>query len=362
MRIAFVFPTSHPVIGGIETYMKKLAEEYSAAGNDVAVFTSADKNFFGYPLPSKRVVQKIIDWRPDIIHLNLPHPYCTAVSWFIRRYHIPLVATYHGHANPKSFLKKIIAGLDCRLYRFFYQQIIVTTETYKKKVAVFFPRKRICVIPPGVDEIFMQQTETKSSARQKLAIPDNQNLRILQHQKTVLFVGAMDDSHLYKGIPVLLECAKLTPDIQYILIGGGSKKSAYHKMAGILRLQNTTFINPLSPKDLHLYYTAADILVLPSVSSSEGFGLVLIEAMACGTPVITTDKAGSSNVIEKAKAGLIVKAGSSDSLKQGIEKILSDQTLAHTLSRNGRALAKTLTWRRAAAATLQVYEQLITKK
>jgi glycosyltransferase involved in cell wall biosynthesis len=386
MKIALVFPTFYPTIGGIETYIHKLAEEFVKLGHEVAVFTSDNyysdrlpsdhfrekdpsknssviylpsKKFLGYVVPRKESLKQITAWGPDIIHLNLPHPYCTVLALQMRKSGIPLIATYHGHVNPKSIFKLLAARLEVQLYRFFYKQIIVTTEFYKNKLAPFFPKKKILVIPPGVDNIFSGNRLSRAEARKELHFPHGQSNQSVQ--KAVLFVGAMDDSHLYKGISVLLKCAALTPGIKYILIGGGAKKPDYLKMADKLNLKNCEFIEPVQHEKLPLYYKAADVFVLPSINSSEGFGLVLLEAMCCGTPVITTNRTGSSSLIAQAEAGLVAKAGSTQSLKQCIEKILNNTILGAKLVKNGHRLTQSMTWHMAAQKTIHVYEQSLPK-
>jgi glycosyltransferase involved in cell wall biosynthesis len=372
MKIAIIYPRFFPNPGGIEMYMHHLAEELTTLGHKVAVFTSEPlyheispnryeingkeyevyylhtRKFFGYDIPSESGISAIGDFHPDVIHINSPHPYCTIAALKLRKTGIPVIATYHGHANPASFIKKIGVLADRFLYRFFCKNVIVTSDYYKKETSKFFPSKKIHVIPPGVDPIYFQQNPTRKEAREQL--------KLEQKEKIVLFAGAMDKSHYYKGVPVLLKCARLSPNLRYLLIGGGDKKKEYMQIAKNWEMQNVVFINPVSETDLRSYYRAADVLVLPSTSNSEGFGMVLTEAMACETPVVTTDKVGSATLLNKAGAAVIVQSGDAKKLKTGIISVLSDKNLRGALVKNGHALAKKLSWPAAAKETEKIYQ------
>jgi glycosyltransferase involved in cell wall biosynthesis len=372
MKIALIYPRFFPNPGGIETYTRHLAEEMTLLGHEVAVFNSEPlyhnispnqyeiegkeykvyflhtRKFFGYEIPDKNSFTAIARFNPDIIHISSPHPYSTLTAFSLRKLHRPIIATYHGHANPKSAIKKIGTFFDRVFYRFICRSIIVTSDHYKKEAGKFFPVKKIHVIPLGVEAAYFKDHLTKKDAREQLSLP--------QKDKTVLFVGGMDKAHYYKGIPVLLKCASMTPDINYLLIGSGDEKPAYMHLAESLKLKNIKFLDTVSTTELHVHYHAADLLVLPSVSNSEGFGMVLTEAMACGTPVITTDKTGSASLIKKSRAGLVVKSNDAKSLKEGIISVLSNQKLRQSLIKNGFNLASKMDWRKTAQETIKIYE------
>jgi glycosyltransferase involved in cell wall biosynthesis len=373
MKIALIYPSFFPTTGGIETYTKHLAEQMTMLGHKVAIFTSEPlyheispnryeingkeyevyylhtRKFFGYKIPTKEAIKSITKFAPDIIHINSPHPYCTITALALCKTH-PIIATYHGHATPKSFVKKIGVLADRLLYRTFCENIIVTSEYYKKRVTAFCPQNKIKVIPPGVDQTYLKKDPSRQTARARFNIPKN--------EKVILFVGGMDKAHYYKGIPTLLKCARRTPDYNYILVGEGSEKHKFIKMAEKLKLKNVTFAKNVSLTDLHAYYRAADVLTLPSTSNAEGFGLVLLEAMACGTPVITTDKVGSASLLQKNKTAIIVKSNNAKSLKTGIISVLTNKKLRENLIKNGTNLAKTMNWSKTTAATIKLYEHV----
>ena len=408
MRIALVYHRFHPNPGGVETYVRKLAEQYAASGHRAAVFTSEPyyssdlrsgktphdqnflntrenrqatgdpeilrtqkdgirvpggsaktagyevhyirtKTFLGYPLPLKKDLALLEKFNPDIIHVNSPHPYSTSFAFHSRKLKKPVITTYHGHANPANRFKKAASVMEHHLYRLLFKLLIVTSDYYKNEVSAFYPPAKISTVPLGIDPAFGNCALTRREARDALDIGHN--------RKIVLFVGAMDAAHYYKGLNYLLECAARTPDIEYLVVGSGAEKPYFEKNGAAM--SNVTFCGFVEDDKLPLFYRAADCLALPSTSNSEGFGLVLLEAMASGTPVITTGATGSAGLIRSSGAGLIVKAKDTHSLKEGIIKILGDGVLRSELVANGLALAKPLTWANTARKTLQIYDKLI---
>lgn len=250
------------------------------------------------------------------------------------------VLTYHAHVNPRNPLIHFIAFLERRFYHFLFDQIIVTSEYYKKEVSHFFPKGKITVIPPGVDSIF------KSSRLEPLR-------KFFHHKPHILFVGALDTNHRYKGLDILLTCAALTPGYKYTIIGDGNRKN--HFMRKARHVENIQFLGYIPDNKLLHHYQSSNLFVLPSTSNSEGFGIVLLEAMACGVPTLTTHKVGSSELLRQKKASYIVQAGNPHALKQGIETVLNDKDLQNQLTAHGTKLAMSLTWPHITSETLKTY-------
>ncbi len=120
---------------------------------------------------------------------------------------------------------------------------------------------------------------------------------------TVLFVGGMDPAHHFKGIPVLLKAlARLTGQefpVQALFVGDGSLRESFELQArGMGISQTVRFVGRVSDEDLPAYYNAADVTILPSIHRGEAFGMVLLESMASGVPVIASDLPGVRTVAE----------------------------------------------------------------
>lgn len=356
MKISFVYPSFDPLQGGVENYIKHLANHYHQQNHDVAVFigdqekikqpypvyNTKTRSIFGYRIPKRRRLHRLKQSESDVIHYNGPHPFTTAAAFYMRKLKTKRILTYHAHVNPRNPFIHFIAFLERQLYRWLFDQVIVTNEYYKREVSKFFPKEKIAVIPPGVDDIF------KSSKLEPLK-------RFLHRKPHILFVGALDNNHRYKGVDVLLKCAALTPKYKYTIIGDGDRKKHFiHKAR---HLENVHFLGHLPDNKLLHQYQSAHLFVLPSTSNSEGFGIVLLEAMACGVPTLTTHSVGSSEFLRKKKASHIVKSKDARALKKGIETILNDKDLQNQLTAHGTKLAKTLHWPHVAAETVKTYLQ-----
>lgn len=355
MKIAFIYESFYPLHGGVENYIRHLADRYAEEKHEVSVFVS-DQNpksslpysvqniktwrFFGYRLPKRRWLSRLKDFQPDILHYNGPHPFATAAAFSMRKLKAKRIFTYHAPVNPSNPLIRFIAFVEKQFYRFLFDRIIVTTEKTKHDISRFFPKEKIVVIPPGVDERF------KSSRLEPLK-------KFLHRKPRILFVGMLDSNHRYKGMDVLLKCAALTPDYHYVIVGDGDRKEHFVKKAG--HLENIEFLGNIPDNKLQQQYQSAHLFILPSTSSSEGFGIVLLEAMACGVPTITTHKVGSSELLRQKKASYIVKAGDPVALKAGIETVLNDQHLQNQLTAYGTKMARSLTWPHIASETLKAY-------
>lgn len=356
MKIAFVYPSFPPANGGVENYIKHLADRYHEQNHDIAIFMTdreekkikqpypvyktKTRNIFGYRIPKRRRLHRLQQFEPDVIHYNGPHPFTTAAAFYMRKLKTKRVLTYHAHVNPQNPFIRFIAFFERQFYRWFFDQIIVTSEYYKHEVSKFFPKEKITIIPPGVNDIF------KSSTLEPLK-------KFFHRKPTILFVGALDNNHRYKGVDVLLKCAALTPDYKYTIIGDGKRKK--HFMHKARHHENVQFLGYVPDNKLVHYYQSANLFILPSTSNSEGFGTVLLEAMACGVPTLTTHKVGSSDFLRKKKASYIVKSNNQHSLKKGIETVLNDKELQNQLTAHGTKMAKSLTWPYIASETIKTY-------
>jgi glycosyltransferase involved in cell wall biosynthesis len=125
-----------------------------------------------------------------------------------------------------------------------------------------------------------------------------------------------------------------------VIVGEGPEKSNLISQISKLKLENEIFLLPFQPEEeLINFYHACDVFVLPSIFKSEAFGLVLIEAMACGKPVISTELGtGTSFVNRDGVTGFVVPPRNAKALAEAINKILSDKELAQKFGKNAENL------------------------
>jgi glycosyltransferase involved in cell wall biosynthesis len=183
----------------------------------------------------------------------------------------------------------------------------------------------------------------------------------------VLFVGALTKWHSYKGLDVLLKAFALAkgrdPGIRLLIVGEGHLRPAYMGLASDLGIGDSViFAGDVRDEDLPSYYACSDVLALPSKDSSEGFGLAILEAGACGKPVIASMVGGVPEVVEDGVNGLLVPPNDARALSEAILRILGDEELARRLGERGRELAEARDWPRVARAYRTVYEEAISER
>jgi glycosyltransferase involved in cell wall biosynthesis len=156
----------------------------------------------------------------------------------------------------------------------------------------------------------------------------------------VLFVGRLVR---YKGVDVLLEAMRGV-SATALLVGNGPERHALQRTAEQLGVADRVkFLGEVSDDELAALYRACDLFVLPSVTRQEAFGVVQIEAMACGKPVISTDLGtGAGWVNQNGETGLVVPPRDAAALRGAIERLIGDDTLQRTMGAAARHRARTL--------------------
>ncbi len=227
---------------------------------------------------------------------------------------------------------------------------------------------KIEVIPLGVDLAMFRPIPRDEAMR---AI----GLDLSRQRRLILFVGRMDP---LKGLDDLLHAIckltdlapELTKDLCLAVIGGDVDENGAGQNAELECLDKLkrevgvddliAYLGSRAQDTLPYYYSAADVCVVPS--HYESFGLVALEAMACGTPVIASRVGGLQTTVEDGVTGLLVPAGNADALAESLKLILLDHELRARLALNAREKAQSYTWRAVADRVLRVYEGLWHKK
>ena len=222
----------------------------------------------------------------------------------------------------------------------------------------------VAVIPCGVDPVVFHPVR-QADARAKLGRD--------QCERLILFVGRIEQ---IKGIDVLLRALALLffrrPDLRseicLLVVGGaldpGDDSPETEKILELRRLvhehrmeDNVAFVGSRDQEDLALYYAAADLCAVPSLT--ESFGLVALEAMACGTPVVGTRVGGLQTVIEDGRSGLLVPAGDYQALAEAMTQVLTDSRLRLHLAHGARERAEEFTWQRVGDRIVDLYDRIL---
>jgi glycosyltransferase involved in cell wall biosynthesis len=214
------------------------------------------------------------------------------------------------------------------------EKIIVTSIDYSKNsfLSEIWERnpEKIVEISNGVDIEKFNPNNDSSTIRKRLNI---------ENQKIILFVGALDKPHFFKGLDILLESFKkiCNPNYRLIIVGDGELKQNYIEKANNMGVvSQVIFTGRVSSEDLPLYYAASDVTVLPSTTMGEAFGLVLVEAMATSKPVIASNLPGVRSVVDDGENGFLVIPGNSEDLALKIKTILDDEELCCKFGKSGR--------------------------
>jgi D-inositol-3-phosphate glycosyltransferase len=217
---------------------------------------------------------------------------------------------------------------------------------------------RVELVPPGVDHAFFSPGD-RAGARAAL-----RHLR-LGDGPVLLFVGRIQP---LKGLDVAVRAlaALGRPDATLVVVGGASGTAGAAEVARIegliddLGLQDQ--VRMADPQPHHLlstYYRAADVCVVPS--RSESFGLVALEAAACGTPVVAANVGGLRTLVVEGETGFLIEGREPDAFAVRVDQILRDERLAAVLGAEAARRAKGYTWSTAAARLRRVYSDLTTK-
>ena len=291
------------------------------------------------------MVRRIRASKADLVHIHWPNP--TALLAFIASGHRgPLVITYHSDVVRQKFLSRVFDPI-LRLGLQRAEAIIVSSEKYIDSSDVLRPYREKCrVIPFGIPiERFAQPDELEVVRLRKQFGP-----------RIVLAVGRLV---YYKGFANLIAAMRSVAG-HLVLVGNGPLEDSLRRQAEALRVSDrVTLLTGV--KDIRPLYHAADVFVLPSVARSEAFGIVQLEAMACGKPVINTDlDSGVTSVSLDRVTGLTVPPANSAALSAAINSLLNNPQLCADYGRAGQLRTrKHFSLEGMAAQTLSVYREVM---
>lgn len=369
MKVAQVTKYFYPHKGGIESNVLGISEGLVDLGHEVLVLTSnipkgADLEelsgirilrshalFSAFNDPfSPGIFRNLMKEDYDLIHVHLPDPFNSIYALLaskIRRK--PLFVTYHADIIKDRWYHipfKAAYGLfSCQVLAS-AKKIIATTPDYVKDSQI--PKKfrdKVMIVPNFVDcgkyipELSGDRIKREHS---------------LEKKKVILFLGRLVP---YKGVEHLLRAYKKVrekvSDAALIIAGSGPLEEELKKQATKLELPDVLII-PVHEDDIPEYYAACDVFVLPSVTRQEAFGIVLLEAMSSGKPVISTNISGMPYVV--GDAGIVVPPKDDEALAEAIVRILADNDLRIQMGRRARErVEKEFNKEYAAEKTLKVY-------
>ncbi|MCW3128986.1 MAG: glycosyltransferase family 4 protein [Methanophagales archaeon] len=362
----------YPFVGGVENYVYNLSKELVELGHEVTVVCANEPkvkskeiiegikvkrlNYIGKVANTNTTLKLPLELFKedfDILHTHLPTPWSADWSAIISKIKRKLlVLTYHNDLVGDGFANYIakfynLTSLNLVLKR--AAKIMITQPNYlESSPYIKNYENKIEVIPNGVD------------------ITKFRPIKVEKEENTLFFLSVLDEYHRYKGLDYLLKglmrVKKEIPNVRLIVGGEGKLLNYYKQKASSMGLRdNVEFAGFIPDEQIVKYYNKCDLFILPSISAKqEGFGIVLLEAMACEKPVVSTEIVGVAEDVREGNAGRIVKPNDEEALVEAIIKILTDKDLAMKMGINGRKLVEEkYTWEMIAAKVLNLYEGLL---
>ncbi len=376
MKIAQTNKAYYPKVGGIETTITTLSEGFvSKYNSDVEVLVcnhitklkKTDKiingvsvrysptwGFFSSLPLSPSYIWHLLKLKGDILHIHEPFPLADLTMEFfprLRNNFSKIVTSWHCDITRQKWALPVYG----RFIHSFLKKVdrIIVSNPHLMNNSEFLPyyKDKCEVIPIGIN-IDWAKTPLESS-----------NLfDVLFNRKTdakLLFVGRLVH---YKGIEYLIDAMQQVPNAVLIILGSGPLEKALITRIDKLKLeQRIKIINEVDEESLHNYFKSCDLFILPSINQTETYGIVQIEAMACGKPLVCTELGTGTSYLNKNNiTGLVVPPSDSGALAKAINKIINDDGLRLRFGKEGKGRAfSEFTSEKMINRTYELYQKLL---
>ncbi|CAM5302941.1 MULTISPECIES: glycosyltransferase family 4 protein [Streptomyces] len=360
MRIGIVCPYSWDVPGGVQFHVRDLAEHLIRLGHEVSVLAPADDETplppyvvsagravpvryngsvarlnFGF-LSAARVRRWLHDGAFDVIHIHEPGTPSVGLlaCWAAQG---PIVATFHT-SNPRS--RVMIAAYPILQPALEKISARIAVSEYARRTLVEHLGGDAVVIPNGVDVDFFARAEPR---------PEWQG-------RTIGFIGRIDEPR--KGLPVLMRALPRilaeVPDARLLVAGRGDEEEAVAELPAELR-SRVEFLGMVSDEDKARLLRSVDLYVAPN-TGGESFGIILVEAMSAGAPVLASDLDAFAQVLDQGEAGELFANESAEALAAAAVRLLGDPARLEELRERGSRHVRRFDWGTVGADILAVYE------
>lgn len=365
LRIGIGAPYDLSRDGGVNTHIRAQARALRHAGHHVVVFGASSSplengevslggcvslvvggtqtGFGADPRLRGRIIELFRAQPFDVLHVH--EPLMPLVPWLALRHSpAPIVATFHVHREHGHSWYPRLRWLLAPLVRRISVRLAVS-EAARRTVARDFPG-RYAIVPNGIDCARFEQ-------------PRERPPEMRGSGPFVLSVGRLEPR---KGVGALIAAMRLVreriPAARLVVVGDGPDRNALDsgaRQAGV----DVSFAGRVSDDALPAYYRAADVVCSVPVGG-ESFGIVLLEAMAAGRPIVATRIEGYTELLAGANAGPLVAIGNPVELAGAIADLLADPERRRTLAGRGAAFAAQYDWRTIAKRLEAIYAETVT--
>lgn len=370
MKIGLVSPYDYSFPGGVVNHIAYLSHNFIQWGHKVKIIAPCPKGGNRYfeeevtpigkplPVPFAGAIARIpvSPWLPvqmgeilvnedfDILHLHEPFTPMICVSALLKSNCIN-VGTFHAYHN-----KPRVYWLGKPIFRRWLPRLhgkITVSKPALEYVSRHLPGD-YRIIPNGIDT-------------QQFCLDAPQRKEFADGKINILFVGRLEQR---KGLGYLLNaCAKIKNSLhnsRLIIVGPGTMlRHRYEKLVKDMGLtDNVVFVGFVPSDELPSYYRSADIFCAPA-TGGESFGIVLLEAMACGKPVVATNIQGYASVLANGEEGLLVPPRDAKSLAHALLSLLNDKNLRLKMGAKGRIKAEKYSWPNISRQVMDYYNSLL---
>lgn len=375
MKIGIVCPYSWDVPGGVQFHIRDLADHLIRLGHEVSVLAPADDDT---PLPpyvvsagravpvpyngsvarlnfgilsAARVRRWLHDGTFDVIHIHEPaSPSLGLLSCWAAQG--PIVATFHT-SNPRS--RAMIAAYPILQPALEKIRARIAVSEYARRTLVEHLGGDAVVIPNGVDVDFFARAKPNPEWQSEEARGTAEEGKG-RAGGTIGFIGRIDEPR--KGLPVLMKALPKIlaerPGTRLLVAGRGDEEEAVEKLPEELR-PRVEFLGMISDEDKARFLRSVDLYVAPN-TGGESFGIILVEAMSAGAPVLASDLDAFAQVLDQGAAGELFANEDADALAVAATRLLGDSERRAELRERGRAHVRRFDWSTVGADILSVYE------
>jgi phosphatidylinositol alpha-mannosyltransferase len=360
MRVALVSPYDLTVPGGVQSHVEHLAVALRAAGDDVVLVGPGDAPghvgvgrslrvpFNGsvapiapgpWTLPRARALLRRL--RPDVVHVHEPLVPWTGVAAV--GVDVPVVGTFHAWSDADRAYR-LARPVGRRLLDRLADAVAVSDAAAGYHAgALGVPPSRFTVVPNGVEVARFAGAEP---------FPE----LVDDPRPVLLFVGRLERR---KGLEPMVRAFTLLkaerPDVRLVVVGDGAERARCEALLPARLRADVDFVGRVAQADLPRYYASCDLYVSPALGG-ESFGIVLLEAMAAGAPIVASDLPGYRSVARDGVQGRLVPPGDPQALAEAIAALLEHPTLRDAMGAEGRRTARDYDWSVVARRLRDRYE------
>lgn len=368
MKILQTVKYYHPSKGGMESVVQNIVEGITAVSKQIEFIVFSNNHFASFKkiVEKNKNIQSIKEATPllfksqplnfrypslknliteaDIVHHHYPFPNMELA--LLKNKEIlkkkKLIITWHANIENSrwSFIEKFYNPLIRQLLDLSAYIVVTSPQLLENSSILNNYKERVKVIPLSFDPEISLLSKPRG-------FPSQRNFRLL-------FVGKLRE---YKGVKYLIEAIKSLP-VTLSIVGEGENEPKLKDQVKTLGMESkVVFLKELSNEELKKVYQDADLFVLPSINEAEAFGVVQLEALANGLPVINTNlKSGVPYVSLNGITGFTIQPESSEELRNAIQRIINDKDLYETFSENSLVRIKEFSRDALAESYLRLYQ------